>query len=217
MMRIFQPVISVICFVAISIPNEASAQAPQTCGDLGWGAWPKNNQVSINSKNAVQSSKVDSLDVLVEQRKKLAFLSCDTNLLNGIKAPATWGATSRADLFKQKIASALTSTSTKRLAIAQSIYLTNLFPLSTGAQGYNTPSGTWRVEQAKLWCETQDKTIDPDTINIPKNLPTLGAGVKELNPRAIALSWQVAQEFSSRDLKEGCNANLKRFIESLKL
>ena len=40
-------------------------------------------------------------------------------------------------------------------ALAQAIYVAELFPGKAGVQGSNTATATWRTEQAQAWCEQQ--------------------------------------------------------------
>ncbi len=61
-------------------------------------------------------------------------------------------------------------------------------------------------------CAQQPATVVTERLKIPAKLPTLGESVQQLNPRAIALSWQVLGGFNLNQLRVGCSAAVKRFV-----
>lgn len=126
------------------------------------------------------------------------------------------GKAAKEDAFQQAVAKAASQDTTRALRAAKAAYLVDIFPGKSGAQGINSPSATWRRLQAVQWCEKNLNGQDSEIVKIPNNLPTLGDAVRQLDPPAIDLSWQVLSRLDSNGLKGGCNAAIKRFIDNAK-
>jgi len=200
-----------LLLVACHAQAQAQAQAPQTCADLEWPAGPgsKGTQQPLNSPNASKPTTGDPLTIKTEAAQKKARLTCDSKPL------AAWAAKPQADPFAQRVAAAVKAGKPNADILAQAIYVVELFP-GTGAQGSNAATATWRTEQAQAWCKQQPANVASEDLKIPTNLPTLGDAVQKLDPRAIALSWQVLAGLPANQLKDGCRGAVKRFVEKAK-
>jgi hypothetical protein len=185
----------------------AYAQIPKTCGDLEW-APAMNKGAPINSPNAGAPKTGDGLAA----KQKSAYLVCDIKPLMNL----TLGKAAQTDTFKLAVSKALSQDKSSAPRVAKAVYLRDVFPSNSGAQGYNTPSATWRRYQAEQWCEKSVKEQDSSIVNIPNNLPSLGEAVRNLDARAIDFSWQVLSKLDANGLKGGCNAAIKRFVDSSK-
>lgn len=185
----------------------AQAQVPTTCADLQWLTGTANQwQLPLNSPGAGKPSAVDALGIKAEAAQKKARLTCDAKPLQA------WSASPQSNAFSQRVAAALKADTPGTNVLAQAIYVADVFAGKAGAQGLNKPSDVWRTEQAQAWCAQQPSTADPEKLNIPAKLPTLGEAVQQLNPRAIALSWQVLAGLPVNQLKDGCRGAVRRFV-----
>ncbi|MBK8072544.1 MAG: hypothetical protein IPK34_11305 [Ramlibacter sp.] len=101
-------------------------------------------------------------------------------------------------------------------SLVQAIYLVGVFPGKTGAKGSNKLSEVGRIEQAQAWCSQQPSTAESEKFKIPANFPTLGEVLQQLNQRAIGFSWQVLGGLTVNQLKDGCSAAVKRFVDKSK-
>lgn len=188
------------------------AQVSATCADLQWSTENGiHSQLPLNSPGAGKPTTVDALGVKAEAAQKKARLTCNAKPLQ------TWTVNPQANAFAQRVAAALKAGTPGANVLAQAIYVADVFPLKAGVQGANKPSDVWRTEQAQTWCAQQPSTAAPEKLKIPANLPTLGEAVQQLDPRAIALSWQVLAGLPVNQLKDGCRGAMKRFVEKAKL
>jgi hypothetical protein len=185
----------------------AHAHAPTTCADLQWPTESGFQTLQpLNSPTAGKTSTSDAPEVKAEAAQKKARLTCDAKPLHA------WNVNPQANAFTQRVSTAMKAGTPSTNVLAQAIYLKEVFPLKSGAQGLNKPSDVWRKEQAQAWCTQQPLTAAPEKLNDPTNLPALGEAVQQLNPRAIALSWQVLAGLPLKQLRDGCSAAVKRFV-----
>lgn len=201
----------------------AFAAAPQTCDDLVWlPVAHASNMQALNSPAANKPSQTDSLAVKAEQAKLKAYLTCNAAILPSGAALNGWAAQVGASIppqpAKTALATALVSgknnegVSISRNTLAQAAYLQRLAGSGKKMGGINQATSTWRLQQAKLWCDANDKSDDGSTL-FPAKLPGLDEGVAKLNKQAIELAWKEASRWSTQALGFGCDTALKEWVK----
>ncbi len=199
-----------MCILLLStLTGLSEANAPNTCKDVQW--MDVSEELPLNSPGAKLASDVNSKAIAIEAAKVKSYLSCSESLLK--LPPSTTAHSDGADReFKESVIASLKSGVPNKKLLAQSIYIQWLININGALPVYNTQTRSWRLSQAKMWCEKNDKPNED--VYLPNNLPLLDRGVEGLDPVAIDLAWQIISTFSSKKLKMSCNSVINEFVKA---
>ena len=124
----------------------AHAQVLTAGADLDWPADKSiRSQLPVNSPGASKPTVVDSPASKTQAAQKKERLTCDA------KPVQSCTASPQANSFAQRLAAAVKAGKPDATALAQAIYVAELFPGKAGVQGANTAAAAWRTEQARAW------------------------------------------------------------------